>query len=626
MLRWVPGTLAIFATHLVLSAAFCGIGLTLRRAFRLRSVSVDDVLLAFWMGLGATLVFLLAWNFALPVNGAALALVLVTGLTGLVAAWRRAAREPAGDPWRPPMWALVAIGILGLWFANAALHYMDAWDTAMYQMQAVRWAREYPAVPGLANLFGPLGYNSTNILYDAMVDHGFWSGRAWHVVNGPPLLAAAAAAVFGAARFAQKGSAADLFPVLLLAPVVNLVIVGSSAASFRTDMIVTLVILTIVTRWHALLVRDPGDDREAAWTMLCLALLAGVAVTLKLTAFAFATLCAGVMAAAAIAGPPERRAALARALGLAFAIVAAVGIAWMARSVVLSGYPLFPSRALVRAVDWRVPAMHAQAEYDYVVAAGRGVTGAPDVVSGRLSGFGAWVPLWLTHVRRGSWFDVIIPAALAAAALLLLVVMWLRADPAARVRSRAPWMLAVPLAGALAAWFLIAPEPRFGAPLWWSLAALITGQAFVLARGAGRPAVSRGVLACACVLGLSPAIVAPLQGRRGDANPLLAIARWNTVIPPDGAWFGGSASPQLTTFTTTSGLELRVPEQRCWDTALPCTATPAPNLRLRTPGQLARGFAVDGPWQMQDWPAKSRPDFLPAWRESLQRRGLHLEP
>ena len=36
MLRWLPGTLAILVAQLALTAAFCGIGLTLRRAFGLR--------------------------------------------------------------------------------------------------------------------------------------------------------------------------------------------------------------------------------------------------------------------------------------------------------------------------------------------------------------------------------------------------------------------------------------------------------------------------------------------------------------------------------------------------------------------------------------------------------------
>ncbi|MGH7657841.1 MAG: hypothetical protein ACREL6_06365, partial [Gemmatimonadales bacterium] len=53
-----------------------------------------------------------------------------------------------------------------------------------------------------------------------------------------------------------------------------------------------------------------------------------------------------------------------------------------------------------------------------------------------------------------------------------------------------------------------------------------------------------------------------------------------------------------------SGLILNTPARGmlCWDAPLPCTPHPAPNLRLRRPGDLGGGFVTDGNWQALDWP------------------------
>jgi hypothetical protein len=77
-------------------------------------------------------------------------------------------------------------------------------------------------------------------------------------------------------------------------------------------------------------------------------------------------------------------------------------------------------------------------------------------------------------------------------------------------------------------------------------------------------------------------------------------------------------------FVTASGLVVNVPARTydpppgmpnaCWRAPIPCTPNPAPNLRLRRPGDLASGFAVDGGWQMQDFPYYWRDTFMREWR------------
>jgi len=43
-----------------------------------------------------------------------------------------------------------------LWLADMAMGPMAQFDSRLYHFQAIKWARNYPVVPGLANLYGPL--------------------------------------------------------------------------------------------------------------------------------------------------------------------------------------------------------------------------------------------------------------------------------------------------------------------------------------------------------------------------------------------------------------------------------------------------------------------------------------
>jgi hypothetical protein len=71
--------------------------------------------------------------------------------------------------------------------------------------------------------------------------------------------------------------------------------------------------------------------------------------------------------------------------------------------------------------------------------------------------------------------------------------------------------------------------------------------------------------------------------------------------------------PRLVSYTTRSGLRLAVPEHtnQCWRGPLLCTPSPAPNLRLRNPADVAAGFEVaGGVWMPLRWPNPWTP-FLP---------------
>jgi len=255
------------------------------------------------------------------------------------------------------------------------------------------------------------------------------------------------------------------------------------------------------------------------------------------------------------------------------------------------------------------------------VHSGRASTQNLPVVAGE-AGFSAWFPGWLRHAFDNP-YDLAIPLALALAGIAAAVVLAARTPIAGRQRGAGAWWLLLPLGAAVLAWFSVAPEPRYASPYFWTLAALGWSQAFRRRLTREPPPALRPILVAGALLGLSPALINPVFSREfaeRDLPPLEAILKANLNRPGGDLWFQPiQGQPRLSTYRTRSGLLLNTVPDRCWDAPLPCTPNPAPNLRLRDSTEPAKGFVVDGEWQMENWPMSWQPGFLSAWRRGRAR-------
>lgn len=621
MLRLIPGTLSIALSFLVLAAVFTGIGLTCRRAFGIVVVTFDDVFTDFWMGFAAVILFLILWNFVYAVDGRALVIVLLAGVAGLLSA--RASLSALLAELRPvlPRWLIVVAVLVVLWVANLSSGGMTNWDTALYHMQSVKWAKEHPVVPGLANLYGSLGFNNSSFLYDAMLDAGPWSGRAWHVANGLLVCMVAVQCMASGARFlTDRGArrATDLFAFLFMASTLNLAM-DDRSASFMTDIPRAAVRLVLSVLWYRSLLSERRDERSEAYDVVCIVTLAAVSVAIKMNSAVGSALIVLIATALWVFRTRPRGVLLRRTTLCCVGAGLAFGSAWTARGVVLSGYALFPSTVLAAPVDWRVPTEHAQAEYAYVAHGARATTHNIAYIAGDSTGFRTWFPFWADNLKDDPYY-VLVPVVVALFLLPVLFIAWQRSSAGERHATRLAWWILVPNLISLVVWFTVAPEPRYSTSAFWTLAALVGSQAFAMTAQRVNEKQIRGVFAALCVLGISPLVVNPLVEWRSagaDGNLIKAIVHANVRIPPPGEWYQPAGmEPKITPYVTRSGLILNRAVQRCWDEQLPCTPNPAPNLRLRVPGELEKGFTVDGSWQMVDWPNKWTPDFLPAWRQS----------
>ncbi len=607
----LAGFVVVITSQLGVLTAFVGVGLLVRRRRGAGLLQVDDYLLAFWVGLTLVTLFLLCWNFVLPVSEVALALVLGTGLIGI---GRNLGRVKLNrDRIRRPFTWVAVVFVALLFVSSLSLGEMGSpmsYDSGVYHVQGVQWAMKFPVVPGLANLIDQLGFNNSSLLYYAMLNAGPWQGRANHLANGVLILALLLQGIWACCRLLEGDRhPRRVFDALLIVPSVYLAF-GERASSYDTDLPASLVLMVAASAMYASLTCSGRGDRER-YSPVVIAALLGLAVTLKASS--------GVFAVAAFAtillalGRPGRWHEHAIALSVAM-VMAAV---WAGRGIVLSGYPLFPATVGGLAVEWQVPIEHARALMAYIVHGARGSTQNLAVVAGEV-GLSGWFPKWLTLIWRDP-FSMVVPLAVAFAGLVCFATTRGWRTPSS-ANERLGWWLAAPLLPALVAWFVLAPDPRFGVPFFWTAAALVWGQVSPLWRTAGRNA-PRGFVGFCVALSLASMVITPLTSRRSKGEgPLTTILKANLNRPDPGFWARPVPMPAKTAlYTTRTGLNLTAALDLCWDTPIPCTPTPDPNLRLRDQARLARGFAVQGSWQMQNWPLSWQPDFLAAFRRRTTR-------
>jgi hypothetical protein len=532
---------------------------------------------AFWMGLAGCVAMLEVYHFVRAVDWVAAVVLAGLGAWGLVVSRGR---------WRAGGWGCAegvlvfgAAAIVALRSAAPCEHY----DTGLYGAQAVRWFTTYALVPGLGNVIGQMGFNSSVFLCVAALEQGALRGVGHHLFVGMLVAAVLGMSVRAGMRVwrgenliggekifvgesdACRVAGADWFLTLLF---VTGAIAGAMGklSGTNTDLPTTMVSLVAA---YMLLRGLEGAEEEARERSLVIAMiLFSVAVTFKISSVVFA-FCGWMVAFVALwrmsGGEFARRK---RVLACAVVISGTIVAPWMARGLVLTGYPFFPSSAIGIAVDWKVPAEAARVQLEFAQSFAR----IPQIPLADTSGW-RWLRPWLRElVREREGFLIPVFFMVAGA----VVAMW-RGKAGALPR----WLWVVPAAFAgLVFWFFGAPAMRFGEPIIWSAGATLGAFAAVrLLAGARERRLMIFVLVVVTAWAAHPRLLWGSYFR-----PSLGVRR--LVRLPE-------AKVELR--QTASGLGVYVPVEtnQCWDAPLPCSPYLDPSLRLRQAGSMKDGFAVD---------------------------------
>jgi hypothetical protein len=563
-----------------------------------------SLLHSFWTGIAIITAILQLYHFFRPIDLVAVYLLGGLGLAGWI--WNRtsllcfsgvSAFKRSNDLHRAsgastfrlstfsfqlPTLLLLSLAAVIIAFRCAALG--EHYDTGLYGAQAVRWFISYPLVPGLGNLIGQFGFNSSVFLWIAALDQGPWHDLAHHLFDGFLIAALFASIIPAALRVfrAKRVSPIDLFFTLLFVPA-TIWGATSKIVGTNTDLPTTVVCLVAAAiLFGALDEESPhpatGTSHNPPTGLLIAMVLFSLAVTFKISSLVFASL---GWAVAVLKLWSLRRTApqVKRQLVWAVILSAVIVLPWMGRGLVITGYPFFPSPAFSIPVDWKVPAFETQLQADFA----RSFARVPGLTYEYAHGW-HWLRPWFRElVREREGF--LIPLFFALAGVVAGIIRMARQNR----RSLPHWLwLLPPSVGGLIFWFLEAPAMRFGEPAIWTAAATLgTLGALDFLNRPGRIRI---------------ALTGLLLLTAWAAHPRLF---WISYFRPSVGvrTFLRLPAPKLTPHQTTSGLTINMPVEtnQCWDAPLPCSPYFHDTLHLRQAGKLERGFASGESGTVVNW-------------------------
>ena len=350
------------------------------------------------------------------------------------------------------------------------------YDTYLYHAQAIRWIEEYGCVPGLGNLHNRFAYNSSLLVLQALFSLKFLTGTSLHTLNGfiaalflcyslcsfKALRGPGARAVRKSGRAWDCGPASGRLPGLYLSDALRVGLIyyllhgSTSLSSPNTDTFALSLAFYIFIKWCDCLEEQEDHVQPYAW--LCL--MAVFACTLKLSsAFLLILLVKPIsmifrrnrtVRSGQNTIPPANTAEDASAASgrmdsqtsdspapadpssgsprrrpwreFAFYALCAAGIAlpYFIRSVLISGYVLYPYSALdvIWFADWKMDAGVLDYDRLEIMAWGRGINDVTQMDQPITQ----WLPAWFTQQSSVGKREILLAAVSAAGLILTLLI------------------------------------------------------------------------------------------------------------------------------------------------------------------------------------------------------------
>lgn len=539
---------------------------------------------AIWWGLLIVTLFAYLVNLAQPLQSgttavAGLALLVVLGIPGWWVVSRRGLRMPSARHDWPFVLLWVALAASLVYLAAAALGPVTNYDSGLYHLGSIKYAADYPTIPGLANLFFALAYGNAEFPLAALLGNGPWQGEGFRLLNGF-VMALAVIDLGLRAHQRRLGPGFFVLAVGVLAAWVPMVALSDYWVTSPTQDSSVMILTIVATAYLA----DAAQGPRRWLTEAATAVVLGIVLVLFRPTMAVFTLAVVVVVGCLAWRRRARTRTVGRAIGLVTTAAVLAGIAASLRDIVLSGWLQFPLSIYAFDVPW------VAADPTVNRIATLGYHRNPADLWNAVEGW-AWVGPWLVD-RTRQWETYEFAGLVVAAALLAHL-----ADRSTRPRARWRAMLLAwaPSAAALAFWWLATPPSfRFAwGPLFTVAAIPIGWSLWLLVEHGGRSHHSqRTWLAITGVAIAVPILLVTAYSAvaRFQVAQITAAREWRLGIAIPYA-VAPVADVPVRTVTTSSGLALLQPTQsdQCWDHFPLCTPWPTPSLRLRGDG-IASGF------------------------------------
>lgn len=449
-----------------------------------------------------------------------------------------------------------------------ACHY----DLGLYYLQEIRWMETFPIVRGLGNLLLNLGFNQSAFLVTSFVD-GLLPDRIglWLVGGLLPwlglTLSTYALLRLVVTRRAQRSPLEIAYAISLPAWIYTLL--GNNISSGSPDVTSSCLLIHLFLAFAAFIMT--ADRLERARLFGDLWLLGAVCICVKLNTLGMVV---GIWSAAALFLILEKDVSRAWRTEAMYGVAIAACLLgfWMYRGVLLTGYPLFPSRVISAPVAWQVKASEADQCREDTVYWARIPYGDRKVALEGLSWVGPWIKRVLSLDIQFNWPLGI--GLIGSAALLLL--SWM--EKRLRRGSYYLMLLSAPLLLHAIFWISTAPEPRyFGSTAWLFAAAPILS--FIAAEQS---------LAFLCTIANLYLCAVPMAG-------LILATGWQWASP-DGQ-FPEIPRSKMAQHMNPFGLSYYAPIEgnQSFDNALPCANRSVQGIGLLNPAAgIAGGFRPIG--------------------------------
>ena len=378
--------------------------------------------------------------------------------------------------------------ILFFVFAYGTSHGIMHYDSDLYHAQAIRWIEEYGLVKGLGNLHVRLAYNSAAFPLCALYSFSFLGGQSYHVMAG--FLAMLLSCKCINIRYVVRRGCFLTSDFARFAAIYYLFTIYDEMVSPASDYFLTIAVFYMIILW--LDIFEKHERSKIPYILL--ALLGVYAITIKLSAAPMVLM--AIIPIYRIIN--DRRKEKYMALGVFVAMALILGLPFLIRNVLISGWLLYPVTALdFFGFEWKIP--KGLAEYDAleIRTFGRGFN---DVASSGNLKFTQWFPTWFSSV------DTINKVMLVLCVISFIVyiacfVWYLRARLAIEVEEKSAagkngvvlelkhrqiretgdfLIISGALIACLIFWFVGAPLIRYGVVYVWLVPAVILGKTITM--------------------------------------------------------------------------------------------------------------------------------------------------
>ena len=436
-------TLSIGAGSLKLISRFSGNFIQLRY----------NIFYQFWFGLVLVIGLLQVISLFLPVNTVAFIILSLLAVFFAVSNFRSVKNKLIYIIDRVStargFFTLLAVSLLIAAVAYSANRSVLHSDTFIYHFNAVKWAKEYAAVPGLANLHGRLGFNSSFFLFAALTETGLKAGSSSHIALSL-LMAVCLVYWFFVITNSRELMAKRIFCMLTSLFLVNHIISQIDISSLSTDY--PMSVLTLI---FCVVLLDKTDHK----TLLLLPLAAAI-FTFKLSGMltiAFALIILATYILFLRYEDKHRRKSIKRVMAISFGTLCFVALGFVARNIMVSGWLVYPFPIGNLHLPWSVPTPYVQDMMDWIKSYPK-IPGGASPTTIKEHDFMFWFTQWYSQFKLSAEFNMFC-ASLFILAWKVYQVSSFKKFIYARLN-----ILCLAFFGAACIffWFISAPELRFG--------------------------------------------------------------------------------------------------------------------------------------------------------------------